>query len=39
VRIFRIPTDEEAMIARHVVGLLAAAASDLVPIEQVRWVA
>jgi len=39
VRVFRIPTDEEAMIARNVVGLMAAAAADLVPVEEVRWVA
>jgi acetate kinase len=39
VRVFRIPTDEEAMIARYVVGLMVAAAADLVPLEQVRWVA
>jgi acetate kinase len=39
VRVFRIPTDEDAMIARHVAGLMAAAAADLVPLEQVRWAA
>jgi acetate kinase len=39
VRAFRIPTDEEAMIARYVVGLMAAAGADLLPLEQVRWVA
>ncbi len=39
VRVFRVPTDEEAMIARHVTGLLAAAAADLVPLSEVRWVA
>jgi acetate kinase len=39
VRVFRIPTDEEAMIARYVVGLMVAAAADLVPLEEVRWVA
>jgi acetate kinase len=39
VRIFRIATDEDAMIARQVVGLIAAAAADLVPVEQVKWVA
>ena len=39
VRVFRIPTDEEAMIARHVVGLMAAAAADLVPLDEVKWVA
>jgi acetate kinase len=39
VRVFRIPTDEEAMIARYVIGLLTAAAADLVPLEEVRWVA
>jgi acetate kinase len=39
VRVFRIPTDEDAMIARHVAGLIAAAAADLVPIEQVKWAA
>jgi acetate kinase len=39
VRVFRIPADEETMIARHVTGLLAAASADLVPLEQVRWVA
>ena len=39
VRAFRIRTDEEAMIARYVVGLMAAAGADLLPLEQVRWVA
>jgi acetate kinase len=39
VRVFRIPTDEDAMIARHVAGLMAAAAADLVPLEQVKWAA
>jgi len=39
VRVFRIPTDEEAMIARQVVGLIAAAAADLVPLEAVEWAA
>ena len=39
VRVFRIPTDEDAMIARYVVGLMAAAAADLLPLEEVRWVA
>jgi acetate kinase len=39
VRVFRVPTDDEAMIARHVVGLMAAAAADLVPLDKVAWVA
>jgi acetate kinase len=39
VRVFRIPTDEDAMIARYVIGMLTAAAADLVPLEEVRWVA
>jgi len=39
VRVFRIPTDEDAMIARHVAGLMAAAAADLLPLEQVKWAA
>ncbi len=39
VRVFRVSTDEEAMIARHVVGLMAAAAADLVPLDKVAWVA
>lgn len=39
VRVFRLPTDEEAMIARHVVGLMVAAAADLVPLDKVSWVA
>jgi acetate kinase len=39
VRVFRIPTDEDAMIARHVAGLMAAAAADLVPLERVKWAA
>ncbi len=39
VRIFRVPADEEAMIARQAVGLMAAAAADLVPVERVTWVA
>jgi len=39
VRVFRIPTDEDAMIARHVAGLMAAAAADLVPLDQVKWAA
>jgi acetate kinase len=39
VRVFRIPTDEDAMIARHVAGLMAAAAADLVPLKQVKWAA
>jgi len=39
VRVFRVPTDEETMIARYVVGLMAAAAADLLPLEQVRWIA
>jgi len=39
VRVFRIPTDEEWMIARHAIGLMAAAAADLVPLNQVRWAA
>jgi acetate kinase len=39
IRVFRIPTDEERMIARHVIGLMAAAAADLVPLNQVRWAA
>jgi acetate kinase len=39
VRVLRVPTDEEAMIARHTVGLMAAAAADLVPLEKVTWAA
>ena len=39
VRVFRIATDEDAMIARHVAGLMAAAAADLVPLAQVKWAA
>jgi acetate kinase len=39
VRVFRIPTDEDAMIARHVAGLIAAAAADLVPLAEVKWAA
>jgi acetate kinase len=39
VRVFRIPTDEEWMIARHAIGLMAAAAADLVPLGKVGWAA
>ncbi len=39
VRVFRIRTDEDAMIARHVAGLMAAAAADLVPLAEVKWAA